>query len=524
MTGTADTEAPEFAKIYDLDVLVVPTNRPMIRNDLSDVVYKTQREKFNAVIEDIQRRHATGQPVLVGTISIETSEQLARRLKKTGVRHNVLNAKHHEREAEIIAQAGRKGAVTISTNMAGRGTDIVLGGNPELMALARCGGDREHPDHPRLLAEFEAQCAREREEVIRAGGLHILGTERHESRRIDNQLRGRSGRQGDPGSSQFFLSLEDNLLRIFGSDRITPWMGRLGLEEGEAIEHRMVSRAIENAQKKVEARNFYIRKHLLDYDNVMNSQRQAFYGKRREILGRGDVHEEVVEIVEGVLVAILSRYWPEKGDPEEEQLADLATALETQFGVSFDPRQPPFLVEGAPAKERDELGRAVLDRLLGVLEEKRKRCDALAEAHRDIGYPPFADIERDILLSILDRQWKDHLHSMDALREGVSLRGYAQLDPKIEYQREGFALFEQMNERVDLETSEILFKLVLPDPEQARPAEPRAAARPRGRPRRPGLPVAEKGPGVRASRRAKVGRNDPCPCGSGKKYKKCCGA
>ena len=533
MTGTADTEAPEFAKIYDLDVMVVPTNRPMIRKDLADVVYKTEREKFDAVIEDIKQRAAAGQPVLVGTISIENSEKLSSRLGKRGVKHNVLNAKQHEREAEIVAQAGRKGNVTISTNMAGRGTDIVLGGNPEYLALAKSGGDKDHPDHPRLLAEYEAQCAKEREEVIALGGLHILGTERHESRRIDNQLRGRSGRQGDPGSSQFFLSLEDNLMRIFGGDKIKPWMERLGLQDGEAIEHRMVTRSIENAQKKVEARHFDTRKHLLDYDNVMNQQRQGFYGKRREMLGRGDVHEEVLAIVEGVLVAHLGQLWPEKGEPSDEDVATLATTLEHQFGIAFDRTRAPFVVEGKRV-EREELGRALLDRLVAVLEEKRKRCDALAEQHREHGYPSFGDYEREILLRVSDRQWKDHLHAMDGLREGVSLRGYAQKDPKLEYQREGFGLFEQMGQRVDHEVAELVFKFVLPDPAQLRPPPQQKEAKAPAREAtagRPGLPQSRPQAGAKGAAAsaaplpaARAGRNDPCPCGSGKKYKKCCGA
>jgi preprotein translocase subunit SecA len=536
MTGTADTEAPEFAKIYDLDVLVAPTNRPMIRKDLADVVYKTEREKFDAVIEDIKARNTNGQPVLVGTISIENSERLSSRLGKRGVKHNVLNAKHHEREAEIVAQAGRFGAVTISTNMAGRGTDILLGGNPEYLALAKCGGDKGHADYPRLFAEFEAQCAKEREQVIAAGGLHILGTERHESRRIDNQLRGRAGRQGDPGSSQFYLSLEDDLMRIFGGDKIKPWMERLGLQDGEAIEHGMVTRSIQNAQKKVEARNFDMRKHLLDYDNVMNQQRQSFYGKRREILGRGDVHEEVREIVEGVLVAHLGQAWPERGQPGDEELAAFATTLERQFGVAFDFRQPPF----HPASDRESFARAVLEKLLGLFEEKKKRCDALAEQHRELGYPSFTDYEREILLRVMDRQWKDHLHAMDGLREGVSLRGYAQKDPKLEYQREGFQLFEEMGQRVDHEVAELAFKFVLPDPTHLRPAPPpppRREAAPIAQPAgaRPGLPQARPaapaarpaGPAARPAAAApagRVGRNDPCTCGSGKKYKKCCGA
>jgi preprotein translocase subunit SecA len=530
MTGTADTEAAEFAKIYDLDVIVAPTNRPMIRQDLPDVVYKSEREKFDAVIEDIKDRNSRGQPVLVGTISIENSERLAARLGKRGVKHNVLNAKQHEREAEIVAQAGRFAAVTISTNMAGRGTDILLGGNPEYMALAKCGGDKNHADYARLEADFEAQCAEERGRVIAAGGLHILGTERHESRRIDNQLRGRAGRQGDPGSSQFYLSLEDDLMRIFGGDKIKPWMERLGLQDGEAIEHRMVSRSIQNAQKKVESRNFDMRKHLLDYDNVMNQQRQSFYKKRREVLGRGDVHEEMREIVEGVLVTLLATGWPERGQPDEEALALLASELERQFGVAFDPGQPPF----RPTADRETLARAVLDRLMGVLEEKRKRCDALAEQHRELGYPTFGEYEREILLRVADRQWKDHLHAMDGLREGVSLRGYAQKDPKLEYQREGFQLFEEMGQRVDAEVAELVFKFVLPEPSQLRPPPPpppppREAA-PATQPgsARPGLPQTRSAAGRSAAAGtaagARVGRNDPCPCGSGKKYKKCCGA
>ena len=536
MTGTADTEAAEFASIYDLDVMMVPTNRPMIRKDHSDVVYKSQKEKFDAIVDEVKRRHETGQPILVGTISIENSEKLSARLKKRGIRHEVLNAKHHEREAELVAQAGRHGAVTISTNMAGRGTDIVLGGNAEFLALAKCGGDRNHPEYLLKLAEFERICASEREQVVAAGGLHILGTERHESRRIDNQLRGRSGRQGDPGSSQFFLSLEDDLLRIFGSDRIKPWMERLGLQDGEAIEHRMINRAIENAQKKVEGRNFDIRKHLLDYDNVMNKQRLAFYGRRRELLAREDLHEEALDMTEGVLVALLDVHWPEKGAPDSEQLASLAAAIEAQFGVAMRPAEPPFLSEGLPATDRDELGRAVLDRLLAFLEEKRKRCDATAEEHAEIGYPHFSDFERSIILQILDRQWKDHLHSMDGLREGINLRGYAQKDPKIEYQREGFEIFEEMQTRSDQQVAEALFKFVLPEPRREgappRPApaalRPAAARTPVGRPAGPppgATPPAGGLPGARpGAPPARVGRNDPCPCGSGKKYKKCCGA
>jgi preprotein translocase subunit SecA len=526
MTGTADTEAPEFAKIYNLDVVVIPTNQPMIRKDLADVVYKTKREKFDAVAEEVRERHDTGQPTLVGTISIETSEMLARKLKKAGVKHNVLNAKHHEREAEIVAQAGREGAVTISTNMAGRGTDIILGGNPEMLALAKCRGDRNAPEFAATVAAFQETCADERGKVVAAGGLHIIGTERHESRRIDNQLRGRSGRQGDPGSSRFFLSLEDDLLRIFGSERITPLMERLGLQEGEAIEHRMLTRAIENAQKKVEARNFEIRKHLLDYDDVMNKQRTAFYSRRREFLSHTDVHDEILEMVEGVLVDILGAHWPDKGEPDEAALDVIAQAVEAQFGVAFDSKKPPFRDGDELAAERDGLGRAVLDQLIEHLEEKRRRCAANQERFKEYGYPDFAYFEKQVLLQILDAQWKDHLLSMDGLREGVGLRGYAGKKPEIEYQREGFGLFQEMNDRVDGQVSEMVFKFALPEPALDRPAAPRPALGDAGA--RGSVLERRPAPGstapARAGKPVKVGRNDPCPCGSGRKYKKCHGA
>jgi len=528
MTGTADTEAPEFAKIYDLDVVVVPTNRPMIRGDHGDVVYKTKGEKFDAVIEEIKECHERGQPVLVGTISIETSEQLAGKLARHGVRHNVLNAKHHAREAEIVAQAGRKGAVTISTNMAGRGTDIVLGGNAEMLALSKTGGDREHPDFEKRLAEYEAGCSAERGEVVAAGGLHIIGTERHESRRIDNQLRGRSGRQGDPGSSRFYLSLEDDLLRIFGSERIQGWMERIGLEDGEAIEHRFITRAIENAQKKVEARNFDVRKHLLEYDDVMNKQRTAFYDRRRAILAAADVHQEVLEMIEGVLVGILDTHWPAKGEPGDEHLVGIAKALEAEFGVAFDPREAPFREGGRAVGDRDALGHGVLARLVEFLDEKTRHWDELARKHAERGVPSFVEFERQILLNTLDRLWKDHLHAMDALREGVRLRGYAQKDPKIEYAREGYGMFEEMNVRVDEQVAEQLFKITISEEALERPPAPPRPAPAAMAPgsaieRRPGAapgPVA----GVPPKKVGKVGRNDPCPCGSGKKYKKCCGA
>ena len=560
MTGTADTEAAEFAKIYDLDVVVIPTNRPMIRKDLADVVYKSQREKFDAVIEEIRERHATGQPLLVGTISIETSEMLSRKLQKFGVKHNVLNAKQHEREAEIVAQAGRKAAVTIATNMAGRGTDIVLGGNPEFLALAKCQHDKLHPDYAATLARFEAECAAERAEVVAAGGLHIVGTERHESRRIDNQLRGRSGRQGDPGSSRFFLSLEDELMRIFGGERLQGWMERLGLQEGEAIEHRMVTRAIENAQKKVEARNFDMRKHVLDYDDVMNKQRQAFYGRRRELLSREHVHDELLEMIEDVLVTMLGRAFPEKGDPDDEALATLAVDLEQQFGVVADPTKPPFVDNGKAVKDRDALGHALLAALTAHLDEKERHWDEVASKYRSLGYPLFRELEKGVLLDTLDRQWKDHLLSMDGLREGINLRGYAQKDPKVEYQREGFQLFEEMIERIDTHAVERIFKVAIREPQIAPPPESpaaptEAAAAPAGAALAAGpaasppaaqpapaaaspasmAPIfkpafgdaanaAGRGAGKPATAAKTPGRNDPCSCGSGKKYKKCCGA
>jgi preprotein translocase subunit SecA len=369
--------------------------------------------------------------------------------------------------------------------------------------------------------------------VVGGGGLHIIGTERHESRRVDNQLRGRAGRQGDPGSTQFFLSLEDDLLRIFESERVAQWWDRVGVEEGEAIENRLLTRVIENAQKKVEARNFDIRKHLLDYDDVMNRQRRAFYERRRDALAREDVHAEVLDMTEGAIVGLLGDHWPEKGQPEAEAIAAFATGIEAQFGVVLDAQVLPRAPEALRGLERDAVGRAVFDAVLAVLEAKRQHCDGLAEQFAGSGYPRFEGFERDILLRILDMQWKDHLHTMDGLREGIGLRGYASRDPKLEYQREGYALFEEMNARIDTQALEIVFKFALPQPrgsEQPREAAPapRPLAPPRSAlgPLRQPPPAPAAGPGARpgAAPAAKVGRNDPCTCGSGKKYKKCCGA
>jgi len=531
MTGTADTEAEEFGKIYNLDVSLIPTNRPLIRDDGPDVVFKSKNEKFNAVLDELKERHETGQPVLVGTISIETSEMLSKKLKKVGLKHTVLNAKKHEGESEIVAQAGRKGAITISTNMAGRGTDILLGGNPEQMALAKCGHEKDHEDFEAIHAQFEAECARERKEVLEAGGLHILGTERHESRRIDNQLRGRSGRQGDPGSSQFFLSLEDDLLRIFEADRVKQWWDRVGVEEGEAIENRMLSRVIEGAQKKVEGRNFDMRKHLLDYDNVMNKQRQAFYARRLTAMSSDEdaLREEMEACLEGFVANLLERSWPQRGDPDDDEYVEMAHALEAQFGVAFSIEELPFrTADGNRHGDKDELGHAILERLSQVLEEKKEEGRLLKEetyAEIDI-YPTFEKIVRDLQLQILDGQWKAHLHTMDALRESINLRGYAQRDPKIEYQREGFGLFGEMEQRIDDSFAEYVFKFGYPRPSLQAQATARrvdggnAGASAAGAATAAGSASSSAGGGVAG----KVGRNDPCPCGSGKKHKKCCGA
>ena len=539
MTGTADTEAEEFAKIYNLDVALIPTNRPLLRLDEADVVFKSKKEKFDATIEELQARHEAGQPVLVGTISIATSEMLSKKLKKIGVKHTVLNAKKHEHESEIVAQAGRKGAITISTNMAGRGTDILLGGNPEIMALEKCQHDKENPEYEATLARFESQCAAEREEVLEAGGLHILGTERHESRRIDNQLRGRSGRQGDPGSSQFFLSLEDDLLRIFEADRVAQWWDRVGVEEGEAIENRMLTRVIEGAQKKVEGRNFDIRKHLLDYDNVMNKQRHAFYARRLKAMEADDkvLDEEMQACLEGYIADLVGRTWPQRGEPDDDGYVEMAHALEAQFGLGWSIEDEPFrTADGGRHLESDALGHGILEKLNEVLAAKKVEGKELKEGpYADLeNYPTFEMIVRDIQLQILDQQWKAHLHTMDQLRGGINMRAYAQRDPKLEYQREGFALFGEMEQRIDDTLAEYAIKFSFPRPNLApqatqRRVEPASASPPPASAvtnaavrRTPADPNGSAG-GASATG-GKVGRNEPCPCGSGKKYKKCHGA
>ncbi|RJQ50160.1 MAG: preprotein translocase subunit SecA [Desulfobacteraceae bacterium] len=469
MTGTADTEAAEFKKIYNLDVIVVPTNEPMIRIDHQDMIYKTKREKYEAVLDEIEELHGRGQPVLVGTISIDVSEQLSKILKTRGIPHSVLNAKNHEKEAEIVAMAGQKGSVTISTNMAGRGTDIVLGPG-----------------------------------VTDLGGLHILGTERHESRRIDNQLRGRSGRQGDPGSSRFYMALEDDLLRIFGGERITGIMNRLGMEEGVPIEHNLISRAIENAQRKVEAHNFDIRKHLLEYDDVMNQQREVIYRQRRDILEGRDLKENVEEMIREKAEEISDLFVDPRVLPEEWDFAGLKKAVLKQYNIQLD-----IGPENLDGMDREGLARLIFDAVMRTYHEK----EAL------VGADEMRQLERLVMLQTVDNLWKDHLLSMDHLKEGIGLRGYAQQNPLTVYKKEGFEMFQDMVSRVKEETQGILFRIQVAQPETMqelrKPADRELVLS-------HGDGPSKKNPVKRSEK--KVGRNSPCPCGSGKKYKKCCGA
>ena len=489
MTGTADTEAEEFMSIYKLEVVVVPTNRPMIREDHPDVIYRTEKEKFNAVIEEIRELNEISRPVLVGTISIEKSELLSKKLKKYGLKHNVLNAKHHEKEAEIISQAGQPNAVTIATNMAGRGTDIVLGeGIPEL------------------------------------GGLHILGTERHESRRIDNQLRGRSGRQGDKGSSRFFLCLEDDLLRIFGSDKISPLMERLGMENGQPIEHSMVSKAVANAQKKVEAHNFDIRKHVLEYDDVMNRQREVLYALRREIIQAENPKEILLDMADELVDDIVSEVAHEKVYPEEWDIEFLNDFLERQFGVHIEKiNEKELEIEGKYKLELEHCNREKLYELVA-----QKVCDAYQIKEdgivKELEIDPVAmrHQEKIIMLQVLDTLWKDHLLGMDHLKEGIGLRGYAQKNPLTEYKKEGFSLFSNLMAKIKEEITEYLFKVQIRRESEFEDediiAKPKQIVEHRG-----DVEGSDKPETVRRDEE-KVGRNEPCPCGSGKKYKKCHGS
>jgi len=525
MTGTAATEAGEFAKIYELDVTVVPTNRPMSRVNYPDVVYKTEREKFDAVSAEIAACHEKGQPALVGTVSIEKSEHLSRLLKKRGIPHQVLNAKYHEREAEIIAQAGREKTVTIATNMAGRGTDILLGGNPDFLAkelLRKKGLDPAlAPPEARQTAWEEANRVTqpEHERVVKLGGLHIIGTERHESRRIDNQLRGRSGRQGDPGSSRFYLSLEDDLLRIFGSERIQRIMERLGMEEGEPIEHRLVTRAIGTAQKRVETRNFEIRKHLLEYDDVMNKQREIVYGLRRDILEGESQEDRILEWTGEVAEGITERFAPRDAHVDDWDLAGLNEALYRQFDLRLAGERTEGAVEAGSTEALD----AAVQEAVEALYRERERQVGPELLHR---------LERWILLGLrwedgefrgIDQLWKDHLLSMDHLKEGIGLRGYGQRDPLTEYKKEAFDMFQEMMDHLKEVVLEQLLKVRIGSADLAPMPGPVPAAV-----LQPGWreihgtngEAAPSEPRMLAG--AKVGRNEPCPCGSGKKYKKCC--
>ncbi|MFZ0978534.1 MAG: preprotein translocase subunit SecA [Candidatus Acidiferrales bacterium] len=612
MTGTAETEAPEFHKIYKLEVVAIPTNKPLIRLESPDVVYRTEREKFEAAVNGIIQEDGTksggvrqyfesGQPVLIGSISIEKSEKIAEHLKKAGIPHQVLNAKQHEREAKVISQAGRKGAVTVSTNMAGRGTDILLGGNPELMtrehflknkiampyapaaavigleagaetpAQADAAAAGASPDGKNgasgasasgsngasapsmvlfqqegkifqvpldqwkpIFDEFAAHCKIEHDEVVAMGGLHILGTERHEARRIDNQLRGRAGRQGDPGSSRFFLSLEDDLLRIFGGEKVKAMMHWLGMTEGVPIESKMISKRIEGAQEQVEAQNFEARKHLLEYDDVMNKQRETVYSLRRSFLEGRDQKEFVLERAEAIAQSLVDTYCPRDQHPDQWNVTQLGNELLNQFGMDLKAAIPD--IENL---NHDQLADELMEKVRERYEEKEKL----------FGVETLRWLERHILLDIVDGQWKDHLLTLDHLKEGIGLRGYGQKDPLVEFKREAFTLFEDMMDRIDTEAVRFLFLVRPAEPGQARPA---AAPQPKRPNERPGGEAAtpdsqiarqiqqrqqrqqrnlqfQAGPAqaeapkpVRAA--AKVGRNDPCPCGSGKKYKKCHGA
>ena len=521
MTGTADTEAYEFQSIYGLEVVVIPTNKPMIRKDNPDLVFLTKAEKYAAIIEDIKERTAVGQPVLVGTTSIETSELLSRELAKSKIPHEVLNAKHHEREAQIIAQAGQPGAATIATNMAGRGTDIVLGGSLDA-ELAELGEDVPE----KKIREIKDAWQRRHEKVIEAGGLHIIGTERHESRRIDNQLRGRSGRQGDPGSSRFYLSLEDSLMRIFASERLGNMMQKLGMEQGEAIEHPWVTRAIENAQRKVEAHNFDIRKNLLDFDDVANDQRRVIYAQRNELMEADDVHDYIEEMRAEVFHDLISRYIPPQSMEEMWDAEGLEKSLEGDFGIDAPIRD--WLAADEDLAEE------------GIRERVMARVEAhFAAKEAETGSEVMRHFEKAVMLNVLDQQWKEHLASMDYLRRGIHLRGFAQKKPQQEYKREGFEMFTAMLASMRFEVIKILARVqVRSEQDVAAVDEQRRREQPMEFRHREAAalandPAAAQGtasgdgatapdqPFVRDGR--KVGRNEPCPCGSGKKYKQCHG-
>ncbi len=509
MTGTADTEAFEFSSIYKLDTIVVPTNRPMVRKDLADLVYMTETEKFAAIIEDIKERTSKGQPVLVGTISIEKSELVSDALQKAGIRHNVLNAKFHAHEAEIVAQAGYPSTVTIATNMAGRGTDIVLGGSwqSEIAAL-------ENPSDAQI-ADIKAEWQKRHDAVLESGGLHIIGTERHESRRIDNQLRGRSGRQGDPGSSRFYLSMEDALMRIFASDRVSSMMRKLGMKPGEAIEHPWVTKAIANAQRKVESRNFDIRKQLLEYDDVANDQRRAIYTQRNELLDVADVSETINSIREDVFKVTIDNHIPPQSLEEMWDVEGLQDRLKNDFDLELPIAQ---WLDKEPDLHEETLRERILQNAIEVYKQKEEV----------VGDEMMRHFEKGVMLQTLDSLWKEHLAAMDYLRQGIHLRGYAQKDPKQEYKRESFAMFAAMLESLKYEVISTLSKVQVRMPEeveameQQRREEAERLAQMQQLSHQDDDALAAEDLASRSGER-KVGRNDPCPCGSGKKYKQCHG-
>lgn len=517
MTGTAKTEEEEFREIYSIDVIEIPTNKEVIRIDYDDSIYKNEEFKFMAVVKEIKERHVTGQPILVGTISIEKSEILSKMLKKEGIQHEVLNAKYHEREAEIVAQAGRLGAVTIATNMAGRGTDIMLGGNPEYLSKTEMKkkGYNDHiislvdsllqTDDPEILEarevyrklfdKYKEETDREHEEVVKAGGLHIIGTERHESRRIDNQLRGRSGRQGDPGSSRFFVSLEDDLMRLFGSERIKNMVDTLGMPDDEPLEHNLLSKSIENAQKKVEGNNFAIRKHVLQYDDVMNKQREVIYGERRKVLEGENLREYIISMTKSIIDSAIDMHTQAKY-PEEWDL----DGLQNYLGGIYLPKGA-LKIDDISTLDKETLG----DKLLKIAEDIYRNKEV------EIGEERFREIERIVLLQVVDSKWMDHIDAMDQLRQGIGLRAYGQEDPVRAYQIEGFDMFEEMTKAIQEDTVKFLYHIETPDKmERKRVAN---AVETSGGDLKQKPVVKEK----------KIGRNDPCPCGSGLKYKKCCG-
>lgn len=520
MTGTAKTEEDEFREIYNVDVIEIPTNRPVVRSDYPDAVYKNEEAKFKAVVNEIKEKHSKGQPVLVGTISIERSEILSKMLKKEGVKHEVLNAKYHEREAEIVAQAGRYGAVTIATNMAGRGTDIVLGGNPEFIAknelkkkgyadeiISLVDGFADTDDEELIAArniyreeleKAKGLTGEEGKKVLQAGGLHIIGTERHESRRIDNQLRGRAGRQGDPGSSRFYVSLEDDLMRLFGSDRIKGMVETLGMPDDEPLEHNLLSKSIESAQKRIEGRNFSIRKHVLQYDDVMNKQREVIYAERRKVLEGENLREHILSMAGNIIDAFIGTYTEGIKYPEEWDLNGLIDKIS-----EFIPVKGMLTFEKPEELTKESLKDAIFNKAVQLYEGKEK----------EIGEEVIRDIERVILLKTVDIKWMDHIDAMDQLKQGIGLRAMGNEDPVIAYQVEGFDMFEEMTRSIQEDTVRALYHLQKPEKvERERVARVTGASH--GETEKKSKPVI-KG--------QKIGRNDPCPCGSGKKYKKCCG-